>query len=276
MGDEVTKILFGRLGQAGWELLTEETLLEEVRNVFVKKRNRMINRLKLHNLMQGPDQPVQQYVSSLKQIARTCQYSIVCSRQGCNTRVDYSQEIVLDQLVRGLNDDEIQKKVLSTKEEEFNLNSVEKIIVAEESSKATQLESKGSQSGYVAPMSTYKKIKKLNATPSQSGGKCQNCGGHGHQAHAHVEPMARPAISAKNSITLRLSVTLNLFDKRMIQKMALKTVQWLCCTMLLWMKARKSEKSINSMESSHLFNPDEDSFNICILIKISINLCQNQ
>ena len=179
LGDEVTKILFGRLGQAGWELLTEQTLLDEVRNVFVKKRNRMINRLKLHNLMQGPDQPVQQYVSSLKQIARTCQYSVPCTRDGCNTRVDYSQEIVLDQLVRGLNDDEIQKKVLSTKEEEFNLDSVEKIIVAEESSKATQLESKGSQSGYVAPMSTYKKNKKLNV--NQSGGKCKNCGGQGHQ-----------------------------------------------------------------------------------------------
>ena len=159
LGDDITSVLFGRLGQQGWEQLTEATLLEEVRNVFVKKRNRMINRLKLHNLVQGEDQPVQQYVASLKQIARTCQYTVPCSKEGCDTRVDYSHEMVLDQLVRGLNDDDIQKKVLSCKEQDFNLDSVEKVVIAEESSKATQKESKSSETGYVAPMSTFKKNK---------------------------------------------------------------------------------------------------------------------
>ena len=76
-----------------------------------KKRNRMVNRLKLHNLVQGQEQPVQQYVAALKQIARTCQFLIKCSSQDCNTRVDYSHEMVLDQLVRGLNDSETQRKV---------------------------------------------------------------------------------------------------------------------------------------------------------------------
>ena len=79
LGNEVTQILFGRLGSEGWALLTEETLLQEVKNVFVKKRNRMVNRLKLHNLIQGDEQPVQQYVAVLKQIARTCQFSVECS-----------------------------------------------------------------------------------------------------------------------------------------------------------------------------------------------------
>ena len=72
LGDDVTAILFGRLGADGWDQLTEETLLDEVKNVFVKKRNRMVNRLKLQQLLQGEDQPVQQYVSQLKSIARTC------------------------------------------------------------------------------------------------------------------------------------------------------------------------------------------------------------
>ena len=91
-----------------------------------------------------------------------------------------------------------------------------------------------------------------------------------------VEPMARPAISAKDLIILRPFVTQNLLDRRMIQKVKLKIVQWLFYIMWTWTKANKSEKSLNSMEPSHLFNPDEDSFNICILINISINLCQNQ
>ena len=141
LGDEITLVLFGRLGQQGWNDLSEESLLHEVKDMFVKKRNRMVNRLKLHSLMQGEDQPVQQYVATLKQVARTCQYTVKCPNSDCNGAVDYAQEIVLDQLVRGLNDTEIQRKVLSCKESEFTLDSVEKIIVAEESSKASQKES---------------------------------------------------------------------------------------------------------------------------------------
>ena len=176
LGDAVTIVLFGRLGQAGWDLLDEETLLANVREVFVKRRNRMVNRLKLHKMAQGPDQPVQQYVASLKQIARTCRYSIQCSAQGCNTNIDYSNEMVLDQLVRGLNDDDIQKKVLSCPEENFNLAAVEKIIIAEESSKATQKESRSSfPSEQLAPISTFKKSKKKPITTSNNK-KCSSCG----------------------------------------------------------------------------------------------------
>ena len=51
--------------------------------------------------------------------------------------------MVLDQLVRGLQDSEIQRKVLSRKEVDFNLDAVEK--VAEESSKASQKESKATE-----------------------------------------------------------------------------------------------------------------------------------
>ena len=153
LGDDVTLVLFGRLGQTGWEALTEETLLDTVRDVFVKKRNRMVNRLKLHNLLQGEDQPVQQYVASLKQIARTCQFNVKCTSDGCDTIVDYSQEIVLDQLVRGLNDEDVQKKVLACKEADFNLDAVEKVIIAGETSKATQKESRSTNAGYIAPIS---------------------------------------------------------------------------------------------------------------------------
>ena len=163
LGDEVTEILFGRLGQDEWEALTEDTLLDHVKAVFVKKRNRMINRLKLQSLMQGPDQPVQQYVASLKQVARTCQYSIKCSRDGCDAVVDYSSEMVLDQLIRGLNDEDIQKKVLSSREDPFTLPNVEKIIITEECSKTTQRESKTTiPSEQISAMSTYKKSRRAS------------------------------------------------------------------------------------------------------------------
>ena len=42
LGDEVTVVLFGRLGQTEWDRLTEPELLNAVKDVFVKKRNRMV------------------------------------------------------------------------------------------------------------------------------------------------------------------------------------------------------------------------------------------
>ena len=185
LGDEVTLILFGRLGQQGWDNLTEETLLDCVKDIFVKKRNRMVNRLKLHSLVQGPDEPVQQFVAKLKQVARTCKYTIKCTADGCTQAVDYSNEMVLDQLVRGLNDDDIQKKVLSSNEQEFNIQNVEKIIVAEECSKLTQKESKSTlPSEQIAQMSLYKKNKRFNQ--KQDPKNCTSCGGEGHKSYGDL------------------------------------------------------------------------------------------
>ena len=99
LGDEIKMILFGRLGQSGWDSLSEEELLDKVKEVFVKKRNRMINRLKLRGLQQGPEQPVQQYVGMLKQVARTCKFNMPCHSRVCNEICDFSEEMVLDQLV---------------------------------------------------------------------------------------------------------------------------------------------------------------------------------
>ena len=67
---------------------------------------------------------------------------MVCSADGCDRQNDYSEEMVLDQLMMGLNDDEIQKKFLGCKEENFNLDFVEKLVINQECSKATQKDSK--------------------------------------------------------------------------------------------------------------------------------------
>ena len=174
LGDEVTHVLFGRLGQTEWNKLTEQTLLLKVKEMFLKQRNRMVNRIKLHGLMQGPDQPVQQYIANLNQVARTCKFSVKCPNAACAGIVDYSDEIVLDQLVNGLNDSDIQKKVLSIEEANFNMDKVEKLIIAEEASKNTQIETKSTE---LNRLSTYKKEKR---DPKDYDKPCRNCGEKGH------------------------------------------------------------------------------------------------
>ena len=176
LGDNVTHILFGKISQTGWDKLTEELLLENVKNMFVKKRNRIVNRKKLHRLMQKPDQPVQQYNAKLKLTARTCCFSITCTRAHCNTSIDYSNKMVLDQLIHGLNDDNIQRKVLSSQEEDSNLEEVEKIIVVQECSQATQKESRlNLLSEQITPTTPKRKQDHIK--------KCLSCGSEEHGSY---------------------------------------------------------------------------------------------
>ena len=55
---DIRQQIFNRLGTDGWEALTEEQLLEAVKEMFLRKKNRFVNRIKLTRIMQGPDEPV--------------------------------------------------------------------------------------------------------------------------------------------------------------------------------------------------------------------------
>ena len=55
----------------GYKALTEAALMEAAKGMVVKTRNRLVMQLQLKKILQGPDQPVQTYLASLKFIART-------------------------------------------------------------------------------------------------------------------------------------------------------------------------------------------------------------
>ena len=78
MGDKVAIMVFQKIGQVEYDSLTEQGLLDMVRKMVVKQRNCIVNRLKLHHMLQGPEQPVQQYIASLKSVARTCKFLTKC------------------------------------------------------------------------------------------------------------------------------------------------------------------------------------------------------
>ena len=134
-------------------------------------------------MKQGPENPVQKYVGHLNRIAWTCHFYMTCSADNCDNKYDFSNEMVLDQLIQGLNDDDIQKKVLVCKKEGFN---IEKLVINEECGKGTQKDSKaGDTSANLAPVSTIKRIKKLQHKSSYkqtpgSGSKCSHCGSSYH------------------------------------------------------------------------------------------------
>ena len=84
-------------------------------------------------MMQGSDQPIQTYVASLKGTARTCGYKTKCTDEVCDQMVNYTNTMVLQQMIRGLADEEIQRKLLA--KSDLTMEEAEKFVMAEESGK---------------------------------------------------------------------------------------------------------------------------------------------
>ena len=114
LGPEVVALVFHRLGKETYESLTEEDLLREARQLVVKSRNKLVYRLKLGTMVQGGDESITSFETRLKPVARTGRFQVECTT--CKKMTDYTDLMVLDNLIRGLADEEIKRKVLATPE----------------------------------------------------------------------------------------------------------------------------------------------------------------
>ena len=114
LGETYTK-LFGKLGPAVYESLTEQELLDNAKLLVIKRRNKHVYRYKLTNLQQDHDKPAIGFESHLQSAARTGRFKKKgkCNILNCpgEIEVDYTEEMVLDNFVRGLADEEIKSKV---------------------------------------------------------------------------------------------------------------------------------------------------------------------
>ena len=146
-------MLYATHGKAGYEALEESGLIKAARGIVVKTRNRLVTELQLKKIVQGPDQPIQSFLASLKPIARNCKFQVTCTAETCEQSVDFTDRMVLQQLIFGLADDEIQRKMLA--KTEMTLEEAVKFVTAEESGKWSQLDSKSEQQ-MAAGISGYK------------------------------------------------------------------------------------------------------------------------
>ena len=76
LGEVVAGMVFARVGDARYNELSEEDLLEEARQLIVKKRNKLVNRLKLSAMLQGGDKPVTSFETRLKPVTRTGKFKV--------------------------------------------------------------------------------------------------------------------------------------------------------------------------------------------------------
>jgi tRNA G26 N,N-dimethylase Trm1 len=103
----------------------------------------------------------------LKPVARTGKFKEEC--QGCNQQVDFTDQMVLDNIIQGLSDEDIKRKVLAMPESDCTLEKVIKFIEAEETGKYSLSDTKDLAS--VEGMSTYKKQQRVTegeAPPAMS------------------------------------------------------------------------------------------------------------
>ena len=89
--------------------VTEENLLKEIKKLAVKTESVLLHRIKMWKMMQGPGTGIHNFHAQLKGHAKLCEYSVNCT---CTLKVDYSEEMSKDHLIRGLNDPEILADLL--------------------------------------------------------------------------------------------------------------------------------------------------------------------
>ena len=74
----------------------------------------------------------------LKGQAKLCQFRVTCPAPACDTVVDYSEEVIMDQLIRGINDKEILSDLLGEVQTDMTLQQVVDYIARKEQAKSEQ------------------------------------------------------------------------------------------------------------------------------------------
>lgn len=82
--------------------LSYSEIQEILIKLFASKTNTITERFAFHRLYQHPGMPIKDYVSDLKNQANKCKFG------------SFMQEAVMDQLVLGIVDNNLRKRLLST------------------------------------------------------------------------------------------------------------------------------------------------------------------
>ena len=104
-----------------------------LKQLAVKKESKLVHRIKFARAAQPPGVPIRNYLATLKGLARQCEYSTQCVN--CQTVVDFSLEVIQDQLIRGLNDTDIMSYLLGDVKVDRTLAEVVEYVARKEQAK---------------------------------------------------------------------------------------------------------------------------------------------
>ena len=164
---------------------TEAEALNCIRSLAVKPENILVARMKLLNLRQDRDEAVRSYAARLRGQAGICRFiktkTCTCERE---ISIEYSDDIIRDTLIRGLEDDEIRLDVLGQCKQDDTLDDTLLYIEAKESGKRSAGLLNGHTVTTANATSSYKRASKQLNRPTNSENHssliCSHCGQRGH------------------------------------------------------------------------------------------------
>ena len=157
---------------------TEENVLRFIKILAIRPENVMVARVKLQNLHQERDEPVRSFVARLRGQAGVCNFSKT-KRCHCHCReevtLDFSDDMVRDALIRGLEDEEIRLHILGQANQDMTLEETLQLAEAQECGRRSAgrlLQPSGSQTNANATSSYRRRnnaqLKQRSTRPDQN------------------------------------------------------------------------------------------------------------
>ena len=149
-------------------------------------------RIQLHHMRQDRDELIRSFGAFLRGQAGVCKFFVMCP--GCNSEVNYTENVLGDVLIRGLADNEIQLDLLGDKNQEMSLEELFQFIEAKEAGKRSAGHLQHLQ-GIDATRSQCRRTKQDEAKARSKADPCNYCGklGHGKNAPSKARKTECPA-----------------------------------------------------------------------------------
>ena len=158
--------------------MSEADLLAAIKRLAVKEESTLVHRIKLSKMTQAPGTPIRTFLANLRGQASLCQYTATCKQPGCTHQYDYSNEIIKDNLIRGIADPEILSDLLGDPKTDRTLDETVAFIAQKEQGKATRAAVGGES---VSSMSHSREKQRPHPQPTSYGdAKCWACGQDRH------------------------------------------------------------------------------------------------
>jgi hypothetical protein len=157
----------------------ETTILTAIRRLAVREENTMVSRVILQSMHQDRNEGVRNFSAKLSGQADICKFVAKCE---CGRDVNFTDQIVCDTLIRGLDDPDIRQDIMGHENQDLNLEAVLKLVEAKEFGKRSEASLAGTEGAHA--FSNYKTIRAGvpgNSRSTQNvNGRCTYCGEPNH------------------------------------------------------------------------------------------------
>ena len=161
-------------------LMPEADLLSTIKRLAVRDESILVHRMKLAKMTQGPGMGIRTFLANLRGQAALCKFTVECTVPGCSHTFDYSNEIIKDNLIRGISDPDILADLLGDPRTDQSLEEVVNFVAQKEQGKATR-HAVGDSAGAINQVREKSQPQTFKQKYKTEGkGKCWACGGPSH------------------------------------------------------------------------------------------------